>query len=373
MFFSPSRLAAAALLALAPLAASHAADRFVAQAICDCRVTSLSTDGRVAVGRMRLGEAFRWSADGGLEPLSRNPYDKEVLLLDEAPGVSGDGRRVAGTIGDRRSPNAVQGLWTRAAGWQQPRAVPPDADAHEGVASVVTGISRDGKVVVGYYMRDTAEGGRQHASTWTAAGGLRDLGSEGGDSWLHAASADGTVLVGVDTHPVFLHHRAAVWSGGQRQWVDDGISWPFAVNAAGDAMVGGAVDETGEYAAALWHRQGDRWALRSLGRLEGASGYAIALGVSDDGQTVVGNAAWRDAIFDMRQTGFVWTEATGLVQAIDFFGGRLSGIGAGYRMEEVAAISGDGQVMGVIARRVDGKEPVYRSFLVRRQPAHAPR
>ncbi|MFZ5547980.1 MAG: hypothetical protein ACOZJX_04740 [Pseudomonadota bacterium] len=363
-------LLAATWLVLAPLANALAADRFVAHEICDCQVTGLSADGRVAVGRMRTGAPFLWTPQRGVEILGRNPYGHDVSLDEDMPAISGDGRRVAATIRDRRTGDAVQGVWTRATGWRQARALPPDAGAADGVASVVSGLSRDGKVVVGSYVRATGEGGRSHASTWTAAGGLQGLGSGGGLSWLHAASADGAVQVGVDTDPVLGYHRAAVWAGGQRQWVDEStISWGRAINAAGDTVVGAAVDQTGEYAAALWRRQGGQWLLQSLGRLPDATGFAVANGVSDDGGTVVGEGAWVDRIFDLRQTGFVWTAETGLLPAIDFFGGRLAGMGTEHRIDTITTISGDGQVMGVVARRSDWQEPLYRSYLVHRVPA----
>lgn len=363
-------LLAVACLALAPLANAQAADRFVAHEICDCRVTGLSADGRAAVGRMRMGAPFLWTPDRGVEILGRNPYGPVSYLPEDVPAISGDGRRVAATIRDRRSGDAVQGVWTRATGWRQARALPPDAGAADGVASIVSGLSRDGKVVVGSYVRGaTDEGGRSHASIWTIAGGMQGLGSDGGRSWLHAASADGAVQVGVDTHPVFGYGRAAVWAHGQREWVDESwISLGRAVNAAGDTMAGAATDETGEYAAALWRRQGGQWLLQSLGRLPGATGYAMAHGVSDDGRAVVGDGAWVDRFFDLRQTGFVWTAETGLLPAIDFFGGRLAGMGTEYRIDSVTAISGDGQVMGVVARHSDWQEPLYRSYLVRRVP-----
>lgn len=359
----------ASVLAVLPFAAAHAAGTFVAHEICDCMVTGLSADGRAAVGRMRLGAPFLWTLGGGLEILGRNPYGGGVSLDEDSPAISGDGRRVAATIGDRRTGHAVQGVWTRATGWRQPRVLPPDAGAAEGVASVVSGLSRDGKVVVGSYVRNTDQGGRSHASSWAAASGLRGLGSSGGMSWLHAASADGSVQVGVDTDPALGFHRAAVWVGGERQWVSEGWpAWGRAINGAGDTIAGAAVDQTGEYAAALWHRQGTQWVQQSLGRLPDATGYAIANGVSDDGRTVVGDAAWNDRIFDMRQTGFVWTAETGLQPALEFFGGRLSGLGTEYRIDSVSSISADGQVMGVVARRADWQEPVYRSFIVRRMP-----
>jgi hypothetical protein len=365
--FAPNgRKAAAAFAAmLCSTASAFAADVFVAKPICDCIVSSLSADGSAAAGRLKLGEAFLWTNERGLERLGGRPYDKDRAYLDdEGVAISRDGRRVASTISEPRHGHAVQGLWTRARGWQVPRVLPPDAVVEDRVASVVSGLSPDGAMVLGYYIR--ASGGKRQASAWTAAG-LQDMGSSGGHSRVHGASADGTVLVGVDGEPTLLFDRAAVWSGGTRQWITDSRpSQALAVNAAGDTIVGTAVDQTGEYAAALWSKQGEQWLMQTLGRLPGADGYALATGVSDDGRVVVGHAAWRDALLFSNQTGFVWTAQTGLLPAADYFGGRPTGIDANYRIHAVAAISADGQVMGVVARKLDSITSRYRSYLVRR-------
>lgn len=357
-----------ALLAAAPMAG--AAEPFAAREICACYVTGLSEDGAAATGQLLSGETFRWTSRGGLELLGRNPYQAAgpSALLYHRPAISGDGLRVAATMRGRGAEVATQGVWSQPFGWQSPRQLPPDAQAIEGVVSVVGGLSRDGTVVVGHYVRGTDAGGREHASSWTAGRGVQDLGSSGQDSRVHAANADGRVLVGVDVNPSALYDRAAVWVDGVRSWL--GGSRPSqarAVNAAGDVIVGTETDNTGNYAAAVWRWSGTDWSMRSLGHLPGSTGYALATGVSDDARTIVGKAARYDSIIVAdNQTGFVWTEETGLVEAHDFFEGVGLGADRHYRIYSVEAISADGRVMAVVAKHRDDFGPQFRSFLVRR-------
>jgi probable HAF family extracellular repeat protein len=62
-----------------------------------------------------------------------------------------------------------------------------------------------------------------------------------------------------------------------------------------------------------------------------------AFAVSDDGLVIGGSVS---GIQD--PTGFIWTPATGMLTAASFLGLHSIGLPAGWRIEEVFAISGDG-------------------------------
>jgi len=174
----PTGWLAALLATITPMAG--AAEPFTAREICACVVTGLSEDGAAATGQLLNGETFRWTKRGGLVPLGHNPYRvaDSVALLYNHPSISGDGQRVAATMLKPGAGVATQGLWTQQVGWRALGPLPPDAKADTGTLSVVGGLSRDGSVVVGHYVRATDTGGREHASRWNAGdAGMQDLGT----------------------------------------------------------------------------------------------------------------------------------------------------------------------------------------------------
>jgi uncharacterized membrane protein len=116
----------------------------------------------------------------------------------------------------------------------------------------------------------------------------------------------------------------------------------------------------------MWTWNGRKWAKKVLGVLEGTKqgGSAYASGLSDDGQTVVGTAS---RFFSPASKGFVWTAATGMVEAEKYFQDRGYDAGGKLSIESINAISGDGQVMGVVGTDLDtGK---VHSVAVRTLPA----
>lgn len=343
-----------ALLAMLPAAAS--AQTLEGRRLCECYVTDLSDDGRAATGQLAgSNQTFRWTEEGGVQPLGRGTFRK-LRRGSGTPAISGDGQTIASTIIDDTQSLGTQGLWTAATGWRQlmpPR--PADGAVVDAEDGSVFGMSRDGRVVTGLYWRNTAEGGLAHASRWLEAGVVEDMGSSGGSSRIDDANADGRVLVGWDEHPQFGNRRAAVWVDGVKTVLDES-DWPSeaaAVNARGNIIVGQAVDpKRGIESAVMWTWNGRKWAKKVLGVLEGTKlgGSAYASGLSDDGQTVVGTA---NRFFSPASKGFVWTAATGMVEAEKYFADRGYDPGGKLSVESVNAISGDGQVMGVVGTDLD--------------------
>jgi uncharacterized membrane protein len=357
-------------LVLAAWPVSALAQSFDARPICNCIVTDLSDDGRAATGQLNgSNQTFRWTEDGGVQPLGRGTYRK-LQRGSGVPAISGDGQVVASTILDSSRTYGTQGRWTAATGWQQlmpPR--PADGAIVDAEDGSVFGMSRDGRVVTGLYWRNTIVGGLAHASRWTEGGQVEDMGSDGSSSRIDDANADGSVLVGWDEHPVYGSRRAAIWARGVKT-VLDGSDWPSeasAVNALGNIVVGQAVDpKTGIESAVMWAWNGSKWVKKVLGALEGTQpgGMAYANGVSEDGSMVVGIAR---RFFSPADKGFVWTPQTGMVEAAKYFKDRGYNVGKKLSIFSINAISGDGQVMGVVGTDVATGE--VRSLAVRTVPA----
>src|SRR5919109_1176459 len=137
----------------------------------------VSGDGKVVVGQLsRLGSdtrAFRWTASAGMQDLPSSPPE---FLSGDALDVSADGNSVVGLFGFAERWTATGGL--------------------EDLGSFSSrGISSDGQVVVG---------NNAHAVRWTPTGGIQDLGTVDGtestvpgtQSFADDASGSGSVVVG---------------------------------------------------------------------------------------------------------------------------------------------------------------------------------
>ncbi|WP_374567912.1 hypothetical protein [Ideonella sp.] len=354
--------------AAAPLAVH--AETFEGRDICHCYVTSLSADGLAATGQLNGSyQTFYWTWQGGAQALGRGTQRK-LQTSAGTPAISADGKVVASTIIDSSQAYATQGRWTAETGWQQlmpPR--PADGAIVDQYDGSVFGMSRDGQTITGLYWRNTGVGGLAHASRWTAGGQVQDMGSSGGSSRIDDANADGSVLVGWDEHPQYGNRRAAVWVHGVKTVLEDS-DWPSeagAVNADGTIIVGQAVDPATQMnSAAMWTWDGSRWVKKNLGVLAGtqAGGMAYASALSDDGKTVVGTAR---RFFSPSNRGFIWTEATGMVEAGKYFKDRGYNVGKKLAIQSISALSADGRVMGVVGTEL--ATGLTRSIAVRQVPA----
>jgi len=165
--------------------------------------------------------------------------------------------------------------------------------------------SSDGEVVVGD-SRDSL--GRRRAFRWTAASGMLDLGTFGGDdARAHAVSADGSVVVGEASRDTGSPH-AFVWSAATGL---QGIGTTDAARSvAHDCSTDGAV-VVGEVALGyLTRRRAFRWTaasgIQDLGTLGGR--WSGARGVSGDGLVVVGTSETASGELH----AFRWSAATGM-------------------------------------------------------------
>jgi uncharacterized membrane protein len=360
----------AALILTTPLLA--AADVLSLQKVGPGAVTGLSGDGTVAVGEAnRSFEAFRWTAADGLVKLGRGTL-KPLGHRSGLPEVSADGLTVSATILSDDGTFSTAGRWTAAGGWQMAMPLPADSGPMDGETSSAFGMSGDGQVVTGLYWRLGQSGGSAHGMTWTAAGGMRDMGSSGNSSRIDDANADGRVLVGWDEAD-WGGRRAAVWVDGVPTILDHS-DWPSeasTVNAAGTVIVGHTADPANGYkmSATMWTWNGSGWTQRILGVLSKGrkSGFAYPNGVSDDGSVVVGIGRLDDQSPD--SYGFYWSEATGFVDIADHLAANGVSFGPLQRIYNVGAVSADGRVIAVLL--LNRKTGVVSSTLVRRAQAAA--
>jgi probable HAF family extracellular repeat protein len=212
--------------------------------------------------------------------------------------------------------------------------------------------SSDGSVVVG--ASALADGLTEHAFIWTEQSGMVDLGpgslsGPGGFSRAFGVSGDGSVVVGDEGDPMFpTATKACIWTanGGFQDLGFSGSA--YAVTSDGSVVAGHASN----VGAFLWTQSGG---MQVLGTLPGFTD-AEAIGVSDDGQTVVGISAPRPLSrtntgydYDIDCLPFVWTAATGmqdLNQLLANAGVDMTGIS----LYAITGLSTDGQVVSGIGR-----------------------
>ena len=135
---------------------------------------SVSSDGSVIAGNLSNGGfgPFRWTQATGPAYLGQVTH----VGGGGTPGISADGTRIATSIAMLAdSMQTTQGLWTLGSGWQElmPPS-PPDGAPTDGTHGNIWDLSGDGTTAVGLYWRQGF--GRAHASKWTQAAGVVDLG-----------------------------------------------------------------------------------------------------------------------------------------------------------------------------------------------------
>jgi len=250
-------------------------------------------------------------AFGYAAPAGSNAFH-EVLGRWSEPHVSADGNAVVASVAIPDFVGTVY-RWTLSDSGVMTETLPLD-HAH------VQGTNRDGSVIVG-----TTVGG---AFRWTAAGGKQILGAP--ESSALDVSSDGAVVVGVSS-----------WvDGGAFYWTEalgflplgflrgDTKSQAMAVAGRGLPVVGVSMGPPRTPPAPdsvrAFHATPGR-GMQSLGSLPGRTGPGQALGVSSDGQVIVGQ-------FDFE--AFRWTAADGMV-GLGFLPGHTTSV--------ARDVSGDGE------------------------------
>jgi probable HAF family extracellular repeat protein len=180
--------------------------------------------------------------------------------------------------------------------------------------SVAYGVNADGSVVVGYGIRD---GFTPNAFRWTSATGLVALGASATTTSIaRATSADGSVVVGTGG-------QSFAWTSATGFVPLDG---PEGLTCTGGGAV--AVSGDGTRAAGGCGFQATYWdtatgAVTGIGHLPGGGNSSFALGISQDGTTLVGSSD-AEVEVDGNPTpvtqAFAWTAAGGMVGLGDLAG-----------------------------------------------------
>lgn len=297
------------------------------------RVSDISADGSVVVGRHNADVAFLWSISSGLVELG--DLDPATNGTSYATGVSADGTRITGSAispgGTRSFLEAFLYTVTNpatGAGSMVGLGDLPGGDTYsEGAA-----ISQDGSTVVGgsSSAASIVGGGPLldfEAFRWTAASGMIPLGSLPGGafySYALAVSADGNVVVGGSSSA-----QSGISGVEAFRWTPQGgmvglgdlpggnfMSVALAVSADGSIVVGASAVAIGdggldEYAPFIWDPVNGMRDLRAVFAARGLSMPNLrmthATAISDDGTTITGygKSVFRTPALDLRTEAWV--------------------------------------------------------------------
>jgi len=293
--------------------------------------------------------ALAWSG-GAARPVVLPPVGGDSTLASSANGISADGSTIAGFSERRGAPvrdafgNVIgRPVERRATAWFDGGATPVDLGRDGWTQSAARHVSGDGGVIGGSSVADGDPLGRERATAWFDGGQTAvllplPLGPErSGNSTVTGISRDGQVLIGAESDLIFNVGRAMVWTGRGtvvRYLVAEGAARAVAISDRGEVIGGSAAQgELGprgpfRYRPVAWFDGSDT--ATALGPSTAGEGWVND--VSGDGRVIVGSrtagdgveraVAWRDR--GRRETELA-TPAAGT--------------------SEARAVSGDGQVI----------------------------
>ena len=303
-------------------------------------VTSLSGDGSTVVGWSSSGEAeggmqaFAWTAATGMRALPDLPGGAAQA---NAGGTTRDGTLIIGDSANADGPQAVL--------WDAERAIVALGHLEGGAHfSTARGLSEDGRFVVGC----SACVHGYEAFVWSREKGLVGLGDAPGGAFNSSAqtvSADGRVIFGTANVEGGASLFRWVEGEGMRVLGDlpggGAFAEPYAATPDGRVVVGRSLSAaSGEsFEAFRWSEERASEGLQALGDLEGGAFESWALGVSADGQTVVGFGT-----SERGQEAVVWTDGAPLRLA-ELIAQDPSASLQGWTLQWASAISADGRVI----------------------------
>jgi probable HAF family extracellular repeat protein len=180
------------------------------------QISDVSEDGSVLVGESSgfstRDEAIIWTREQGMVGLGHLPNPRP-RLSSVANAVSGDGKIVTGTCDLIENSFWVTHafIWTKETGMKSLGILSPNSQNAYGYTSTASGISQDGKIIVG---ESSSE-----AFRWTAEGGMKGIGVLPNFAVSKAwnISADGNVIIGecgrpINNDPNRLYVEAFRWT-----------------------------------------------------------------------------------------------------------------------------------------------------------------
>ena len=350
------------------LAAGHAAaGSFTDVGVPGGSLTSLSRNGRIAAGVTTSNTVFRWNKDSGAVTLAN---------FDSAGGMNSWGQPVSGSyMPDGNPANAVAALWyTNSELLDGPEVIGAYPGTGGGTGQGIStgyGVSDNG-IAVGLAYDET---NNPIVFRWTAAEGMTRLAVNRPDTYSRAngISRDGSVIYGWNDQNDG-YRSGVIWQNGVPLDLTDDQGNPIgealAASSDGHVVVGeyyGAdgqawrwTAETGVQPigvlagvpAGIKGTQRTKVQPRPVGhgeradvRLGAPDGFfppqAIAFGVSDDGNVVVG----RSGAFPV-QSAVIWTPGTGMQYLSDYVTAHGVTIPAGWTLLSANAVSADGKTIG---------------------------
>ncbi|MDD2903780.1 MAG: hypothetical protein PHU44_15245 [Syntrophales bacterium] len=251
--------------------------------------------------------AVSTTAAGPMEDLGTLAGGQSIAdgYLSGANGINNGGQAVGWSAAILADGTFAQHafLWTAAGGLQ-------DLGTLGGDTAGATAINASGQVVG--WSSTILPGGAlaQRAFLWTAGGDMQDLGTLGGDSWAYGLNSNGQVVgaaATVSPDGTLVEHAFVRTAGGGLQdlgTLGGGNSSAGAINDRGQ-IVGSADTAAGQPHAFLRTIAG---AMLDLGTLGG--GTSGANGINGSGQVV----GWSTVIIPggTQQHAFLWTAAEGL-------------------------------------------------------------
>lgn len=258
----------------------------------------LAAPAALAVDREARGEGASFTGLGDLPG---------GTFYSVANALSGDGSTVVGYSRSRSNASSFEAfVWTESSG------MVGIGDLLSGdPKSQAKGVSFDGSVVVGYARR---AGSGSTCFRWDANSGMVGLlDAQGGpqQGQANSISADGETIVGVRV--VATGNESFRWTASEGVV---GLGWlpapnnirdsfAFDVSSDGSAIAGSSYSFVGSSEPYRWTAE---TGLVGLGDVPGGFPYAIAYGISGDGETLVGPARLANLSDD---EAYVWNTTTG--------------------------------------------------------------